>query len=162
MHRLSLQTTGHVSSDLHPSRLGSTAARKAIWATNSRYKKNAFSLMLVSFPTVSQHSSIAYQLKFSIIMSQPLILALPNWVEQRITDIYKAKNADDFNTAFDAFVSHHVHIKVNGKPMSREQYKTLIMGEIKNDDGADISFNGIVTVLDNTESFRPTLVCCCI
>ena len=97
-------------------------------------------------------------------MSQglPVLLTLDSWVQQHITTVYSAKTADDFNTAFDAFISQNVIIKVNGKPMSRDQYKTLIMGEIKNDDGADISFNGIVTVLDNTESFRPTLVCCCI
>ena len=97
-------------------------------------------------------------------MSQglPVLLTLDSWVQQHITTLYSAKTADDFNTAFDAFISQNVIIKVNGKPMSRDQYKTLIMGEIKNDDGADISFNGIVTVLDNTESFRPTLVCCCI
>ena len=97
-------------------------------------------------------------------MSQglPVLLTLDSWVQQHITTVYSAKTADDFNTAFDAFISQNVVIKVNGKPMSRDQYKTLIMGEIKNDDGADISFNGIVTVLDNTESFRPTLVCCCI
>ena len=92
----------------------------------------------------------------------PVLLTLDSWVQQHITTVYSAKTADDFNTAFDAFISQNVVIKVNGKPMSRDQYKTLIMGEIKNDDGADISFNGIVTVLDNTESFRPTLVCCCI
>ena len=90
-------------------------------------------------------------------MSEPLILALPNWVEQRITDIYKAKNADDFSTAFDAFVSHHVHIKVNGKPMSRDQYKKLVMGEITGDFSADISFNGIVSVPDVTKD-RPLVV----
>ena len=97
-------------------------------------------------------------------MSQglPVLLTLDSWIQQHITTVYSAKTADDFNTAFDAFISQNVIIKVNGKPMSRDQYKTLIMGEIKNDDGADISFNGIVTVLDNTESFRPTLVCCCI
>ena len=97
-------------------------------------------------------------------MSQglPVLLTLDSWVQQHITTVYSAKTADDFNTAFDAFISQNVIIKVNGKPMSRDKYKTLIMGEIKNDDGADISFNGIVTVLDNTESFRPTLVCCCI
>ena len=97
-------------------------------------------------------------------MSQglPVLLTLDSWVQQHITTVYSAKTVDDFNTAFDAFMSQNVIIKVNGKPMSRDQYKTLIMGEIKNDDGADISFNGIVTVLDNTESFRPTLVCCCI
>ncbi|TFK79648.1 hypothetical protein K466DRAFT_505223, partial [Polyporus arcularius HHB13444] len=78
------------------------------------------------------------------------------WVQQHITAVYGAKTADDFATAFDAFISQDVTIKVNGKSMSRDQYKTLVMGEIKNDDGATVAFNGTVTVLDNTESFRPT------
>ncbi|RPD53647.1 hypothetical protein L226DRAFT_611225 [Lentinus tigrinus ALCF2SS1-7] len=90
-------------------------------------------------------------------MSEPLLLALPNWVENRITTLYQAKDADAFNTAFDAFISHHVQIKVNGKPMSREQYKKLIMGEIKSDVSADVAFNGIVSVPDATKD-RPAVV----
>ncbi|RPD53646.1 hypothetical protein L227DRAFT_383620 [Lentinus tigrinus ALCF2SS1-6] len=88
--------------------------------------------------------------------SLPVLLTLDSWVQQHITTLYSAKTADDFNTAFDAFISNNVTIKVNGKSMTRDQYKTLIMGEIKNDDGANVAFNGTVAVLDNTESFRPT------
>ncbi|KAI0705978.1 hypothetical protein C8T65DRAFT_696295 [Cerioporus squamosus] len=91
-------------------------------------------------------------------MSQavPILLTLDSWVQQHITSLYSAKTSDDFNSAFDAFISQNVTIKVNGKPMSRDQYKALIMGEIKNDDGATVAFNGTVTVLDNAETFRPT------
>ncbi|RPD76784.1 hypothetical protein L226DRAFT_521523 [Lentinus tigrinus ALCF2SS1-7] len=84
-------------------------------------------------------------------MSEPIILALPDWVEQHITTLYKAKNDDDFNTAFDAFISHHVQVKVDGKPMSREQYKKLLMDEIKGDFQARVSFNGVVSVPDVTK-----------
>ncbi|TFK81183.1 hypothetical protein K466DRAFT_445084, partial [Polyporus arcularius HHB13444] len=84
----------------------------------------------------------------------PIILLLPDWVQQHITTLYNAKTADDFNTAFDTFISHHVSIKVNGKSMSRDQYKKLIMGEITNDVSADVSFSGVISVPDATKD-RP-------
>ena len=92
-------------------------------------------------------------------MSQglPVLLTLDSWVQQHITTVYSAKTADDFNTAFDAFISQNVVIKVNGKPMSRDQYKKLVMGEITGDFSADISFNGIVSVPDVTKD-RPLVV----
>lgn len=90
-------------------------------------------------------------------MSEPIILLLPDWVQQHITTLYNAKTADDFNTAFDAFISHHVSIKVNGKSMSRDQYKKLIMGEITNDVSADVSFSGVISVPDATKD-RPAVV----
>ncbi|KAI0705977.1 hypothetical protein C8T65DRAFT_577422 [Cerioporus squamosus] len=90
-------------------------------------------------------------------MSQPIILLLPDWVQQHITTLYSAKTADDFDTAFDAFISHKVSIKVNGKPMSRDQYKKLIKGEITNDVSADVAFNGVVSVPDVTKD-HPAVV----
>ncbi|KAI0705970.1 hypothetical protein C8T65DRAFT_577417 [Cerioporus squamosus] len=88
-------------------------------------------------------------------MSSNIVLPdLPNWVQQRVTALYSAKTAEDFSAAFDAFISQNVSIKVNGKPTSRAQYKQMIQGEITEDVGAQVSFNGIVSVPSDDKDLR--------
>ncbi|EJF60234.1 hypothetical protein DICSQDRAFT_19491, partial [Dichomitus squalens LYAD-421 SS1] len=67
------------------------------------------------------------------------------WVEQRIKAVYTAKTTEDFDSAFDAFVAKDVTVKVNGKSMSRDEYKKMVQGEITGDAGAQVTFNGIVS-----------------
>lgn len=88
-------------------------------------------------------------------MSANIVLPdLPNWVQQRITALYSAKTAEDFSSAFDAFVSQDASIRVNGKPTSRAQYKEMIQGEITGDVGAQVSFNGIASVPSDDKDLR--------
>ena len=92
-------------------------------------------------------------------MSQPVILSLPDWVKQGISTLYKAQSVDEFSEAFDAFLSARAQIKVNGKPLSREQYKKLLLGEITDSDvRADVAFNGVVAVPDAAKGTRPAAV----
>ncbi|KAI0632687.1 hypothetical protein C8Q77DRAFT_837556 [Trametes polyzona] len=78
-------------------------------------------------------------------MSAAIVLPnLPNWVQQRLKAVYGANSMDAFNDAFDLFVSEHAKITVNGKAMSRAQYKALLQGETSADTSEGIS--GIVTV----------------
>ncbi|KAI0742451.1 hypothetical protein C8Q80DRAFT_908020 [Daedaleopsis nitida] len=80
-------------------------------------------------------------------MSSNIVLPdLPTWVQQRITALYSAKTAEDFSAAFDAFVAQHATIKVNGKSLSRDEYKKMVQGEITGDVGAEVTFNGVVSV----------------
>ena len=51
------------------------------------------------------------------------------WVQLQIQRIYTAKTVDEFKTAFNSFVGDDVSIKVNGKNMSRDQYKKQLQGE---------------------------------
>ncbi|KAI0363929.1 hypothetical protein BV20DRAFT_1039654 [Pilatotrama ljubarskyi] len=76
-------------------------------------------------------------------MSSAIVLPnLPNWAEQHIKAIYAAKSAADFDSAFEGFVSKHAKIQVNGKSVSREQYKKLLQGETSSDVSQGI--NGVV------------------
>ncbi|KAI0669033.1 hypothetical protein C8Q78DRAFT_1080891 [Trametes maxima] len=82
-------------------------------------------------------------------MSVAIVLPdLPTWVQQHITTLYSATTPEQFNQAFDAFVSEHATIRVNGKHLSRAQYKKLLFGEERQgtDTSANVTFNGVVSV----------------
>ncbi|PIL26224.1 hypothetical protein GSI_11979 [Ganoderma sinense ZZ0214-1] len=88
-------------------------------------------------------------------MSVNIVLPnLPNWVQQRINTLYGAKTAEEFDDAFDAFIAQEVTIKVNGKPISRDAYKKMIRGEITGDVGAQVTFNGVVSVPSEDKDLR--------
>ena len=55
--------------------------------------------------------------------------SLTTWTEQHILAIFDAKTEDDFDKAFDAFVSQHATITLNGKRISRDAYKKHLQGE---------------------------------
>ena len=80
-------------------------------------------------------------------MSTAIVLPqLPEWFEGRLKALYTAKTVQEFDEAFELFVSKHATIRVNGQNIDRDQYKQMIQGEIKTDVGADVTFQGLVTV----------------
>ncbi|KAI0334295.1 hypothetical protein GY45DRAFT_1243078 [Cubamyces sp. BRFM 1775] len=80
-------------------------------------------------------------------MSTAIVLPqLPQWFEGRLSALYKAKTVEEFDEAFESFVSEHATIRVNGQNVDRDQYKRMIQGEIKTEVDADVTFQGIVTV----------------
>ena len=96
-------------------------------------------------------------------MSANIVLPdLPHWVQQRVTALYSAKTAEAFDSAFDAFIAKDVSIKVNGKDISRAQYKQMVQGEITGDVGAQVSFNGVVSVPADDKDLRAIGVSSCI
>lgn len=63
-----------------------------------------------------------------------------------------ATTSIDFDNAFDAFLSKHVTITVNGQHLSREQYKKQLLGETTvNKQSTSIKFDGVVEVPTDTE-----------
>ena len=98
-----------------------------------------------------------------VTMSANIVLPdLPHWVQQRVTALYSAKTAEAFDSAFDAFIAQDVSIKVNGKHTSRAQYKQMVQGEITGDVGAQVSFNGVVSVPADDKDLRAIGVSSCI
>ncbi|KAI0655720.1 hypothetical protein C8Q70DRAFT_936131 [Cubamyces menziesii] len=80
-------------------------------------------------------------------MSTAIVLPqLPEWFEGRLKALYTAKTVQEFDEAFELFVSKHATIRVNGHDIDRDQYKQMIQGEIKTEVDADVTFQGIVTV----------------
>ncbi len=94
-------------------------------------------------------------------MSVNIVLPnLPNWVQQRVNTLYGAKTTEEFDAAFDAFIAKDVTIKVNGKSVSRDDYKTMVQGEITGDVGAQVTFNGVVSVPSEDKDLRAIGVSC--
>ena len=79
---------------------------------------------------------------------------LPNWFQQHINTLYSAKTAQEFDDAFDAFIAQEVSIKVNGKATSRDEYKQMVQGQITGDVGAQVTFNGVVSVPSEDKDLR--------
>lgn len=61
-------------------------------------------------------------------MSVNIILpTLSAWAASRLTSILQSKTQDDFDAAFDATFAVDCNITVNGKPLSREEYKAQLL-----------------------------------
>lgn len=76
----------------------------------------------------------------------PEIVPLTLWTENHITAIYKATNLADFDKAFDAFISKDAQITLNGRKLTREEYKLQLVGETFAEKSANVSFLGAVDV----------------
>ncbi|KAJ6606160.1 hypothetical protein DFH09DRAFT_1017103 [Mycena vulgaris] len=89
-------------------------------------------------------------------MSTNIVLpSLRIWAEQHLSSILKATTQTAFNAAFDGFLSKHATVTVNGKHVSRDEYKKLLQGEEFNEAGATVTFNGAVEVpADQTHSIQ--------
>ena len=78
---------------------------------------------------------------------------LSDWAEQRITAIYNATTETDFDIAFNAFISSKCHIIVNGKEMTREQYRQQLRREKSGESSAQVKFLGNVAVDNKARQF---------
>jgi hypothetical protein len=79
------------------------------------------------------------------------------WAEAHLSSILKATTQSDFDNAFDAFVSKHANITVNGQHLARDRYKQQLLGESAvNKQSADIKFDGVVEV--STDQEQPVKV----
>jgi len=76
------------------------------------------------------------------------------WAKGHLASILTATTTTDFNSAFDAFLSKHATITVNGQHVSRDQYKQQLLGEstVGNlKQSTSIEFNGVVEVPTDQE-----------
>jgi len=79
---------------------------------------------------------------------------LTAWAEGHLSSILEATTSTDFDDAFDAFLSKHVSITVNGQHISRDQYKQQLLGESTvgpNKQSTSIKFDGVVEVSTDKE-----------
>jgi hypothetical protein len=78
--------------------------------------------------------------------------SLTDWAEGHLSAILTSTTEADFDNAFDAFLSTNAHISVNGKQLSRDQYKQQLLGESAvNKESASVQFNGTVEVPTDAE-----------
>ena len=104
------------------------------------------------------HQDLSVRQPVTIVhMSVNIVLpSLTNWAQQHLTTLFQTTNQDDFNAAFDAFISKHVKITVNGKSLTRDEYKQQLQAEKFEESGAQINFLGTVEVPKDAN--QPVLV----
>ncbi len=82
-------------------------------------------------------------------MSETVLPSTSAWAQQCIVAIYQAQGQRAFDSAFDAFISQKVQkITLNGKTLTRDQYKQQLSGEKLLERSASVTFNGTVDVPD--------------
>lgn len=81
----------------------------------------------------------------------PVVIPLDDWTKDSISAIYDAKTQSEFSSAFDAFIHEEANITVNGKRLSRAEYKALFQGERLLEQFATVSFLGSVEVPANKD-----------
>lgn len=89
-------------------------------------------------------------------MTEPVFLTLSNWAERRLTELLSAKDQAAFDDAFDRLVGPHASITVNGKHMSRAEYKNLFHANEQDKYSASVDFKGTVEVSKNSKDLLPT------
>jgi hypothetical protein len=88
-------------------------------------------------------------------MSVNIVLPpLRSWAEQHLSSIIKATTQTAFDSAFEAFLSKHATITVNGKNVSRDEYKKQLRGEGFDEAGAIVQFGGAVEVPSENNSIQ--------
>jgi len=86
----------------------------------------------------------------------PEVVPLTTWTENNLSAIYKATTQAEFDSAFEAFFQDNVTITLNGKTLTREQYKSQLSSEKLGEKSADISFLGAVEVPATTVGLQQT------
>lgn len=82
----------------------------------------------------------------------PPLSDLATWTEGRVRNMMTANTQEDFDSAFEAFLSKGAHITVNGKHISRHHYKERMQTMKSNEMNVKITFNGTVAAPVNTDS----------
>jgi hypothetical protein len=76
--------------------------------------------------------------------SQLVLPPLNRWAENNISELYRAKTQEQFNSIFDGFVAPKADIVVNGSRISREQYKQMLESQRALERSASVKFSGVV------------------
>lgn len=69
---------------------------------------------------------------------------LDTWAKEHLTALITAKTQQDFDQAFDNFISQNVKVTFNGSPLTRDQYKTQLQGERFLEAGVTINIDNLV------------------
>ncbi|OCH92814.1 hypothetical protein OBBRIDRAFT_402393 [Obba rivulosa] len=85
----------------------------------------------------------------STMTANIVLPSLTNWAEQHVQAIFNATTQSDFDSAFDNFLAQNAKITVNGKHISRDQYKTRLQAENPIEVQVSLTFDGAVEVPTN-------------
>lgn len=88
----------------------------------------------------------------NLAMPLPVIPTLTEWAKTRVTALFEAKTAQEFDDAFNAFLAHHVDsIVVNGKKLSKAEYKASLERLRAPELSAKVEYLGDVEARDEKE-----------
>ncbi|KAI6102414.1 hypothetical protein EDD17DRAFT_1467051 [Pisolithus thermaeus] len=59
----------------------------------------------------------------------PSVPSLPVWASSRLNSLLKSKTTDRFNRIFDATFAQNVDVVVNGKSLTRDEYKKVLLAQ---------------------------------
>ncbi|TDL21131.1 hypothetical protein BD410DRAFT_840831 [Rickenella mellea] len=76
------------------------------------------------------------------------IPTLTQFVERNLTALFGAATADEFNEAFDTFISRTANITVNGVHVARGEFMAQIQSDRFAREDSDVKFFGAVEVAD--------------
>ncbi|CCL99831.1 uncharacterized protein FIBRA_01855 [Fibroporia radiculosa] len=79
----------------------------------------------------------------------PEVPPLAIWTKESVSALYTATSSANFNDAFNAFLADDAVFTVNGKHLTRAQYKDLLQGEKFLEGSAQVSFSDSVEVPKN-------------
>ncbi|KAJ7128374.1 hypothetical protein C8R44DRAFT_700938 [Mycena epipterygia] len=77
---------------------------------------------------------------------------LKTWAQQHMSAIIKATTQTAFDAAFDGFLSKHATTTVNGKHISRDEYKEQLQGLRFDESGATVVFSNAIEVPADPEN----------
>ncbi|KAG7087413.1 hypothetical protein E1B28_013381 [Marasmius oreades] len=67
------------------------------------------------------------------------------WAQRHLSALIQASSQEDFNSAFDLFISHDVkEIILNGDKVTREEYKQKFRSQVFDERAATVTFAGTV------------------
>ncbi|EMD41322.1 hypothetical protein CERSUDRAFT_89890 [Gelatoporia subvermispora B] len=76
----------------------------------------------------------------------PVLVKLIPYAELHIQNIFSATSQADFDEAFDAFISQNASITVNGKQLTRHEYKQRLQSENPFLQSSIVTFSNAVAV----------------
>ena len=81
----------------------------------------------------------------------PIIRTLSDWTEQRFTALYQAGTKEEFQTAFNGFVSKHAEVTLNGKKISVGGFEEQLWDAQANKRSFDVTYLGTVDIPTNAD-----------
>ena len=78
-----------------------------------------------------------------------LLPSLSSWATSRLTGLLEAKMEQDFNMTFDSTFAAHCTFSVNGKTVSRNEYKAQLLNV-----SAAVGYRGTVVNIQGQTQFR--------
>ncbi|KIN93428.1 hypothetical protein M404DRAFT_1008950, partial [Pisolithus tinctorius Marx 270] len=78
----------------------------------------------------------------------PRVVPLPVWTSSRLNSLLRSETTDSFNRIFDATFAQDLEVVLNGKTLTRDEYKKVLLAqsEAGSSGTTDVRFEGETVV----------------